>query len=78
MVDGGSPDTEDPHGRERRGMLQFGVLGLLTVERGGMLLALPAGRARVTLGALIVSPGAGLSMDERVTDCGVRRRRGPR
>ncbi len=47
-------------------MLQLGVLGPLTVERDGRALAVPAGRARVLLGALIVSPGAVVSMDELV------------
>src|SRR5258705_10972199 len=47
-------------------MLQFGVLGPLTVHGAGEALVLPSGRARVLLGALIVRPGVALSVDELV------------
>lgn len=47
-------------------MLQFGVLGSLTVHRAGEALVLPSGRARMLLGALIVRSGAALSVDELV------------
>ena len=47
-------------------MLRFGVLGPLTVERESVSLALPSGRARMLLGALIVDPGAAVSMDDLI------------
>jgi DNA-binding SARP family transcriptional activator len=47
-------------------MLQFGVLGPLIVRRDAATIAIPAGRARILLGALLLNVGHAVAMDELI------------